>query len=102
MRMRKGLRGVSACRHSSLLGPPSAAYRRPMRLLALGLFLALAPGTALAAEEQKPSPVLTGRGEIDHETPPPKELIVFRGSLLINEFVYRAVLDLPNDAQATP
>ena len=34
--------------------------------------------------------------------PPTQELLVFKGTVLLNEFVYRAVLRLPPDATATP
>ncbi|HEX4381997.1 MAG TPA: hypothetical protein VH083_03585, partial [Myxococcales bacterium] len=62
-----------------------------------------AAAEAAAAERAKepPKPVMTGSSAIVKGAAP-RELIVFKGTLLLNEFVYRAVLGVPKDAAAVP
>jgi hypothetical protein len=46
------------------------------------------------------APVFTGSNITTKA--PPRELLVFTGTILLNEFVYRAVLGVPKDAIAVP
>ena len=52
-------------------------------------------------EEAPAAPVITGAGGASTDAEEVAELLVFKRSLLLNEFVYRAVLKLPPDAVAT-
>ena len=70
-------------------------------LAALALAAAAAIG-ASAGEVPREAPVLSGSGSAFAVSAAPRELVIFKGTLLLNEFVYRAVLKLPADAQATP
>jgi hypothetical protein len=62
-----------------------------------------AAAEAAAAERAKeqPKPVMMGSSAIV-KGDAPRELIVFKGTLLLNEFIYRAVLGVPKDAAAVP
>jgi hypothetical protein len=61
-----------------------------------------AAAEAAAAERVKapPTPVMAGSSTAVRDTG--HELIVFKGTLLLNEFIYRAVLGVPKDAAAVP
>ncbi|MBS2025051.1 MAG: hypothetical protein JST92_21845, partial [Deltaproteobacteria bacterium] len=54
-------------------------------------------------DETQDAPLLAKRSQTPAAEVPagPHELIVFRGTLLFNEYVYRAILQLPADAKAT-
>ena len=60
------------------------------------------------ADSDKPAvrpveaPVLTGTNVLLDAAPVAHELVTFKGTLLLNEFIYRAVLQLPKGARATP
>lgn len=64
-----------------------------------------APSAAAPKTDKKKDPagpVLMGSSKVLTEAPPDAhELLVFK-STLFNEFTYRAILDIPADAQATP
>ena len=77
--------------------------RRPIAAV-VPLLLVLAGG-ARAAEgvhlDKGPiAPVMTGSGGTAIDAAEAPELLLFKGSLLLNEFVYRAVLKLPPEAAA--
>ncbi len=64
----------------------------------------LSAAAAQAASEPAPpariEPVITGSSS--SATAAQQDLLVFKGTRLLNEFVYRAVLRLPPEAKATP
>lgn len=62
---------------------------------AAALLVLLAPPALRAAGDEPPAPAQARAAAR-------RELVVFKGTLLFNEFVYRALLDLPPDAKATP
>lgn len=63
---------------------------------------ALAAGSS-APDEPADAPVFTGSStNVGADAPAPPDLVVFKGTLLLNEFIYRAVLKLPKDTEATP
>ena len=69
--------------------------------------LALAGGVACATggvhpEKAPAAPVISGSGGAAVEVAEVPDLVVFKGTQLLNEFVYRAMLKLPPDAAATP
>ncbi len=70
-------------------------------MFAAALLLCAAAHAEAAASDLPPAPVLSGTNAT---IPPPDEheLLVFKGTLLLNEFVYRTVLSLPPDSTATP
>ena len=79
------------------------ALRTIPALTLLALWLAAGAVQAGRHLEKPPSaPVLSGSGTTAATESEPPELLVFKGTLLLNEFIYRAVLKLPPDAKATP
>jgi hypothetical protein len=56
---------------------------------------------ASAPAPGKVEPVMTGSSAIAAAVSAP-DLVIFKGTRLLNEFVYRAILRLPPDATATP
>lgn len=58
-------------------------------------------GALLASPAGAGRPVLRGSSTASMG-PLAQDLLVFKGTLLLNEFVYRAVLRMPPDARATP
>jgi hypothetical protein len=78
-----------------------------MRLCSVQALLAslLTCATARADEVQAPpsAPVLRGSNlTLERDAPGQHDLLVFKGTLLFNEFVYRSVLRVPPNAEATP
>ena len=54
-----------------------------------------ASASGVPAGDASGVPVLAGSGSAFAVSAGPRELVVFKGTLLLNEFVYRAVLKLP-------
>jgi len=76
----------------------SAQSSRPRAIAALLFAFAVLPvASAQGAGSQGDKPVLTGTNATGAE-PERDSLLVFHGTQLLNEFVYRAVLRLPADA----
>ena len=64
---------------------------------------AVPPDPAELGKAPLEAPVLRGSNEtVADESAANLELITFKGTLLLNEFIYRAVLKLPKNATATP
>jgi hypothetical protein len=77
----------------------AAGAKRRRRIVALLALLSVAPPTAFAQEAggQSDQPMLSGTNATATD-PERDSLLVFRGSQLLNEFVYRAVIRLPPNA----
>jgi len=69
--------------------------------LAGGLVLLAALSAAAEEATPKDGPVLRG-SSADATAAANQDLLVFKGSTLFNEFVYRAVINLPPDSAANP
>src|SRR3954463_15785217 len=75
-------------------------YGRAMRGKA-GIAVFCLAAAAVAGEPTQPKelPLLSGSNSNVLETPP-RQLLTFHGSMLLNPFVYGAVINLPEDAGA--
>jgi hypothetical protein len=76
-------------------------FRGGFAALALSLCLcasARAEGPATSAD----GPLLSGTSATRDAAAAAHQLLVFKGTLLLNEFIYRAVMGLPQDATASP
>src|SRR5439155_4279738 len=87
---------AGACLHL----PRMSATVTSMRL-AGGLVLLAALSAAAEEATPKDGPVLRG-SSADATAAANQDLLVFKGSTLFNEFVYRAVINLPPDSAANP
>lgn len=69
---------------------------------ALASVAALCPPAGVRADEPaRAAPILTG-SSTGPAAPVRSELVVFKSTIVLNEFVYRGLLHLPPDARATP
>src|SRR4051794_24942009 len=68
---------------------------------AVGIVLAWSAGARAGPSPAPPAaPVFAGSNAAAPDAP--RELLVFKGTVLLNEYVYRAVLGVPRDAAAVP
>ena len=68
---------------------------------AVGIVLAWSAGARAGPSPEPPAaPVFAGSNAAAPDAP--RELLVFKGTVLLNEYVYRAVLGVPRDAAAVP
>lgn len=90
---------------------PRAGPARSALVFLAGVCALALPGRAHAEDtppadpqrqERPEQPLLTGKPSAAGPAREPRDLLVFKSTVLFNEFVYRALLNVPRSAKATP